>query len=234
MTEFSHQDLSEAHACALNKWSTPNKHFTSGFDPRSSDNALLTLMSGGLRHAQQNDWLNAGRRLIDKTYVQILFVTQGLTDIPFINAELTAASLDNFIRDHIAPSWIRIHDTQGNNRNELATELIHIASRELFGSLESEIAASHLLFYLCPSLPIVPLSDDQDYSSHHDLCRKDLNFHKSFLGTEQVPQASYGEPDEIKRIDSVLNETDWWLRNVMKMAMSNSSRQTESLIFTSV
>lgn len=218
MTEISHQELEEAHARALNKWSAPNKRFTSGFDPRSSDNALLALMSGGLSNAQQNDWLNAGRRLIDKTYVQILFVTQGLTAIPFINAELTAASLDNFIRDHIAPKWVTIHDAQGINRNEMATELIHIASRNLFGSLESENAASHLLFYLCPTMPVFPLSGDKAYSSHHDMCLQAVNSHKPFLDTLPIPQASFGESDEINRIDLVLNETDWWQRNVFRMA----------------
>lgn len=218
MTQFSRQELQDAETSAFHKWSSPSKHFTSGFDPRSSDNALLALMSGGLSHAQQNDWLNAGRRLIDKTYVQILFVTQGLANIPFINAEITATALDNFIRDHIAPKWSLITDTQAD-KNETALQLVNMASNTLFESLESEIAASHLLFFLCPTLPIVPISHEGEYSSYSQSSLQDMNSHQTYLNGLEIPKAEFGNPDEINLVNSILNETNWWQRNIFKTAL---------------
>ena len=71
--------LEQAHSATLRRWQAPFPGFTSGQDPRTSDNALLVLTYGGLDQAARHAWLNAGRRLIDKTYVEILRHVQGLT-----------------------------------------------------------------------------------------------------------------------------------------------------------
>jgi len=89
------QDLpiKAAHAVALARWETPFPGFASGHDPRTSDNALLTLLYGGLVHAADHDWLNAGRRLIDKTYIDMLWHVQDLTNMRAIRPEQIAAAL---------------------------------------------------------------------------------------------------------------------------------------------
>jgi hypothetical protein len=42
-------------------WSSPSPLVGSGFDSRSSDNALLAIMYGSLERASRFGWLNAGR-----------------------------------------------------------------------------------------------------------------------------------------------------------------------------
>lgn len=224
MTLFSRQELKDAHVSVLKTWSAPNKNFTSGFDARSSDNALLTLMWGGLHHAQQNDWLNAGRRLIDKTYVQILIATQGLSSIPFLNAEHTAATLDNFIRQQVAPRWSLINNKQKDDKSELAADLISSASCSLFGSLESEVAASHLLFFLCPVLPIIPFNHNGQYSSHIQYCQEIMKLHQPDFDILQTPAADFGKPEEINLVNRILSGTDWWHRNILKTLLSIHSQ----------
>ncbi len=59
--------IDTAYSVALTRWQTPFSGFTSGHDNRTSDKALLTLVYGGLEHAANHEWLNAGRRLIDRT-----------------------------------------------------------------------------------------------------------------------------------------------------------------------
>ena len=229
MTAFSLEELQQAYRSALYSWSSPHKNFSSGFDPRTSDNAILSLLSGGLCHAQQNNWLNAGRRLIDKTYVHIVFVTQGLSSIPFINAESTAAALDDFIRSHIAPVWPLIVDSQEPNTQEITAELINTAAGSLFGSLQSVAAASHILFFLCPTLPIIPVSRKGPYSDHIQDCLKAIKSQESYLDALKIPKAGYGHPGEIKRVTSLLIETDWWYRNVIRVAHLNRSLERPGL-----
>jgi hypothetical protein len=68
---------------------------------------------------RDSDWLNAGRRLIDKTYIQILLVTQQLNHTPFVNAGTTAAALDNFIRLDMAPHWGALNSNDNNLKQQL-------------------------------------------------------------------------------------------------------------------
>ena len=79
--------LEAAHARALDRWARPFPGFTSGHDPRTSDQGLLTCLYGSLEHAARHEWLNAGRRLIDKTYLGMLWHVQDLTDLRGVRAE---------------------------------------------------------------------------------------------------------------------------------------------------
>ena len=150
---LSKNTLEQATGTALQRWETPFPGFTSGGDPRSSDNALLVLIHGGLAHAARHDWLNAGRRLIDKTYVDILWHVQQLTEMRACNAERIAAALDDVIRTHIAPEWASLGTLPTKDKTRLATDRVEHLAANAFGSLHSEPAASRLLFYLCPTLP---------------------------------------------------------------------------------
>ena len=101
---------------ANNRWQSPFPGFTSGSDIRTSDNALLVHLYGGLEHAANNDWLNAGRRLIDKTYVDMLWHVQNLLPLRACKPESVAASLDTFITEEIKPAWPGLYqlDEAGN------------------------------------------------------------------------------------------------------------------------
>ncbi|MGB5773457.1 MAG: hypothetical protein WBP89_02180, partial [Sedimenticolaceae bacterium] len=156
MSEIS--ALDQACSAALRRWQGPWSGFTSGRDPRSSDNALLVLMYGGLIHAARHEWLNAGRRLIDKTYIDILWHVQHLTTLRTCRPEQIAAALDNFIRDQIEPVWDGLADLNATDQAELASRWVADMAQQCFGSLHSQPAASRLLFFLCPMLPLFNLS----------------------------------------------------------------------------
>lgn len=229
MSELTEQEIMMAHGFALSHWHQPNNRFTSGFDPRSSDNAMLTLLYGGLARAKQHNWLNAGRRLIDKTYVHILGTTQGLSAMSFSNAEQIAATLDSFIRERLAPLWSSFsHQEEG-----LAPYLLLDASESLFGSTKSEVAASQLLFWLCPTLSIAPYSrghltalarighgvQDESYLDYKQVWNQALETYAPLLSELDKPKAIYGSEQESELINQLLEKSDWWQRRVFDMAL---------------
>ena len=150
--------IKAAHAAALTRWQTPFPGFASGQDPRTSDNALLALLYGGLKHAADHEWLNAGRRLIDKTYVEMLWQVQGLENMRTCRPEQVSAALDNFIQGTVCKQWDALPILSPIEREELTNTWVHGMAKSCFGSLVSELAASRVLFYLCPTLPVFNLS----------------------------------------------------------------------------
>ena len=150
--------LDQACSAALLRWQAPWTGFASGRDPRSSDNALLVLTYGGLVHAAQHEWLNAGRRLIDKTYIDMLWHVQDLTHMRTCRPEQIAAALDAVIDDTIRPLWPSLADLSDEQRFATATAWVEQMAARCFGSLHSEVAASRLMFYLLPMLPVFNLS----------------------------------------------------------------------------
>jgi hypothetical protein len=113
--------------------------------------------------------------------------------------------------------------TQEPDTQEITAELINTAAGSLFGSLQSEAAASHILFFLCPTLPIIPVSHIGPYSQHKQDCLKAIKSQGAYLDTLKIPKAGYGHPGEIQRVNSLLNKTDWWHRNVIRVAQLHRS-----------
>jgi hypothetical protein len=221
-------DLERAHAAALARWCEPLAEFTSGRDPRSSDNALLALTYGGLAHAARHAWLNAGRRLIDRTYLEILRQVQALTVMRSWRSDAVAAALDDFIRDRIAAHWPRLPALDATERAALAVDWVEQAGRRLFGSQPSETAASRLLFFLCPMLPVFNLSRghqlalarlgeppaDDGYAAFAAAAERAFTGLVPRLQRLPRPTTHYGDAAQRALIDGLLADGDWWERRV--------------------
>ena len=189
---------------------------------------MLVLTYGGLVHAAQHEWLNAGRRLIDKTYIDILWHVQHLTALRTCRPEQIAAALDNFIRDRIAPLWDGLADRDASHKAELAGRWVAEMAQQCCGSLHSEPAASRLLFFLCPMLPLYnfsrghrvalellghPVLGDgyHAYAATADRAYREMS---EALHTLPRPAPLFGDPAQRRLIQQMLDDGDWWQRRV--------------------
>ena len=207
-------------------WSQPNALVGSGFDIRSSENALLTLFYGSLERAAQFEWTNAGRTLVDKTYLHILWQAKTLPSVGMSHHDI-APNIELFVREYLQPQWPQltqpINFDNASAKAVLAAELVAAAAQQLFGSSYQEQAASWLLIYLCPNLPIYPVcptfltaTSTHNYQAHNSHCSALLtastgNIMQHSSNITQ-PAASYGSAKEQALIDKLLSESDWWQR----------------------
>jgi hypothetical protein len=226
-------DLELAHASALERWQTPCPTFTSGHDPRTTDEGLLGLTYGGLLQASRYEWLNAGRRLIDKTYIDMLWHVQGLIRWRTPRPEQIAADLDNVIRARIAPAWRDLPGMNVDRKRALAGEWVEAAARECFGSQASEVAASRLLFFLCPILPVFNLSrghlealrrlgHEVAGTSYREYAAAAWSAYANAaprLATLDRPEPTFGNERQQAVVREVMAGTDWWQRRVFDKAL---------------
>jgi hypothetical protein len=217
-----------AHAAALARWDRPFPGFASGHDRRTSDQGLLTLTYGGLAHAARYQWLNAGRRLIDKTYVDMLMQVQGLSDLRSVRPEQIAAALDRFIVDLVQPVWADLAQLSEAERLETAISWVEYLAGNGFGSIYVEHAASRLLFFLCPMLPVFNLGQDRllalnaeghpperpDYRAFAQAAAAAYRAHLPQLATLPPPVPSVADPQQNGLIADLLVHSDWWSRRV--------------------
>lgn len=225
--------IENAHAAALARWQTPFPGFASGHDPRSSDNALLALLYGGLVHAAGHEWLNAGRRLIDRTYIEILWQVQALTKLRTCRPEQVSAALDNFIQGSLSQHWDSLPTLDPVTKRELAEAWVDRIATTCFGSLRSEAAASRLLFYLCPMLPVFNLSRghllaleqlghavaDDSYASYARSAQAAFRELAPMLGSIPAPASDHGTPAQQTLIRDLLDDSDWWSRRLFDELM---------------
>ncbi|MGB5466837.1 MAG: hypothetical protein WBM84_12215 [Sedimenticolaceae bacterium] len=236
MSEIS--ALDQACSAALRRWQGPWSGFTSGRDPRSSDNALLVLMYGGLIHAARHEWLNAGRRLIDKTYIDILWHVQHLTTLRTCRPEQIAAALDNFIRDQIEPVWDGLADLNATDQAELASRWVADMAQQCFGSLHSQPAASRLLFFLCPMLPLFNLSrghllalqrlghtaQGEGYHAYAAAAEHAYRARSKALRALPGPAPVFGDAAQRRLIQQLLDDSDWWERRVFDAMLRQTAQ----------
>nr|WP_067291549.1 hypothetical protein [Marinobacterium profundum] len=199
-------------------WQQPHPDFTSGLDARSSENALLVLMYGGLEKAARYGWLNAGRTLIDKTYLRILWITQQLAPTGISFDEL-ASRLDGFIRRELQPRWDELDSLEHDARHELAIALVEEFQAQVFQGTDQLEAATSVLFFLCPQLPVFRYTDPQsvpasDYPAWHQSCRQRLIALLPQV-CSTTPFAHYGTAQEQQLITRLLAQSDWWPRRLL-------------------
>lgn len=229
------QQIDSTNAELVRRWTQPHPDFASGHDPRSSDQSLLEVFYGGLENAARYQWQNAGRTLIDKTYLAILWAALELEE-PALGFERLASNLDNFIRDKLTECWSEFEELDHEARHQIAVELVTDASEQLFASQNNEGYASSILFFLCPQLPIFPYSDNHrqsvggllaqsgkgdsidSYSDYHQACRQLLALNLPFLGTVPAPSAL---PSKTANLNAVLRQTDWWQRRLLAQQILN-------------
>lgn len=193
-------------------WNTPRPDVLSGFDQRSSDAGLLTLFFGSLAHASQHQWLNAGRTLIDKTYIQMLWEAKKLSFDGLTSHDI-ANALDTFIRSEIVPVWDTLHDLDTQAQNALAITLLERAASSLFGQQTRARPASWLLFYLLPQLPVMPLIQQEhaSYLQHHIQMRALFAQQLPYL-MQHCPTPDYGTDRQKAALKQAIQATDWWQR----------------------
>ena len=163
---------------ALDRWRLPNPHFSHGQDSRSSDRGLLFGLYGGLVRAANHDWQNAGRVLVDRTDIRILFDSYQLP-LPVRPLDQGCRALDLFVRESIFPLWQSTRDRSdgfpglifcgddwsGDNLSEndsaIISDWVSFVAEEVFGDVEYHYHAEVLLFFLCPGLFVLPGSGEK-------------------------------------------------------------------------
>lgn len=217
------------HINLLTQWSVPCPRAGTGFDIRSSENGLLTIMYGSLERASHFGWLNAGRTLVDKTYIQLLWQVKQLPYFGLTHHDI-ATQLELFIREHLQPIWADIDKITVIKKQKLASRLINIAASTLFGNRHQEQAASWLLFYLCPQLPIFPIihhllnatsqnhtvtyskKPHQTVNYYNKISSRYLYEKSQSLNHYILPTVNYGNEKEQTIINTMLINSDWWSR----------------------
>ncbi|MBE9398219.1 hypothetical protein IOQ59_13235 [Pontibacterium sp. N1Y112] len=208
-------------------WNTPSQQVGSGYDARSSENGLLTIMYGSLEHASRFEWLNAGRTLVDKTYINILWQA---ADLPPTGVDRTrmASDLDAFVRAHLQPLWQEFEHLTHDEKHQLTIKLVERAANDVFGTGYQEEASSWLLYYLCPPLPVFPMNDVlrnviadtqgksvlNSYAEYHQACRQQFSHLLPHIHST-APAAEYGTVREIDAINQILRGSDWWQRRCL-------------------
>ena len=239
MMQITSDQIQSARDTAAIRWQNPYPGFTSGGDTRTSDNALLVQIFGGLNHAANHEWLNAGRRLIDKTYINMLWHVQSLLPMSVCRPESISAALDSFILEHIRPIWLDLPNLNASEKQDLAESLIKHAATALFGSLKSEVAASRLLFILCPTLPIYNLSlanqlalqtlgyatADNSYPAFVQSCNACCKSIIQQVESLALPQPTFGSHEEQTMISQLLHGHDWWTRRVFDALLQQIASQ---------
>tara|TARA_R110000744_G_scaffold21536_9_gene55633 strand:+ start:1613 stop:2287 length:675 start_codon:yes stop_codon:yes gene_type:complete len=206
----------------FSSWSTPSPLAGSGFDSRSSENGLLVIMYGSLEHAAQFGWLNAGRTLVDKTYIRLLWQAKQLPTLGLTHHDI-ATQLELFIRAELQPKWAELKHLTPDEADQQAKILVRLAAHSIFGSVEQEVAASWLLYYLCPQLPIFPIAEycrkarllkplSDEINTYDDYHRASKDIHNKLRLHYEYPKASYGNNKEQVLIEQLLHHSDWWSR----------------------
>ncbi|MFC6671034.1 hypothetical protein [Marinobacterium aestuariivivens] len=205
--------LRKTSQVARERWQQPHPSFSSGRDPRSSENAMLVLFYGSLEKAARYGWLNAGRTLVDKTYLRILWTARALPGNGLSFDEM-AARLDSFIRAELQPQWVQLAQPGATERDIRAIELVETARLQLFGPASDADAASEVLFFLCPQLPVFPCRGigAGRYAGFHQGCLQQL---RALKDQDECPTAGYGQPRERELIDTLLAQSDWWPRRLL-------------------
>ena len=215
----------------LDRWSNPHPDFASGRDPRTSERGLLGLFYGNINRAAAFNWLNAGRTLIDKTFLRILWTTESLESTGLSFDEM-ASRVDHFVRQELAPLWDELDELDHEQRHELALQLVEKAATGLLGSQYNESAASRLLFFLCPQLPVFPFSyghlqvllelcpeaQISNYADYHSVCRQLLakNLPKVY---PQLPESLGQDNNEYVAVNQILSQGDWWPRRILSQQL---------------
>ena len=188
----------------------------------------MTLLYGGLEHAANYNWLNAGRRLIDKTYIDMLWHVQGLTDLRSVRPEQIAAALDPFIIDVIRPAWLDLPHLTDSERLEISISWVEQMAGRCFGSVYSEAASSRLLFFLAPMLPVFNQSRGHHMAldkighrpcnhGHRAFAQAAWSAYQEFLPSLAdlpPPAPAATDPQHRMLISNLLSRTDWWARRV--------------------
>ncbi len=211
----------------LLKWSQPNLRVGGGHDARSSLNGLLAVFYGSVEKASQFNWLNAGRTLVDKTYLDILWQAAQLPKLG-VPSQTMASELDRFVRAELEPIWQEIEHFDHTQKQQQADALIKIAADNIFGSGYQEECASWLLYYLCPQLPVFPFNEQlnealtkrlhltelaTDYQQYSNRCC-DLYSRMLPKMDDAKPEAKYGDKRDLAAIKQLMKASDWWQRQM--------------------
>lgn len=211
----------------LLEWSQPSQDVGGGHDARSSLNGLLAIFYGSVEKSSQFNWLNGGRTLVDKTYLDILLKAVQLPNLG-VSSQIMASELDRFVRAELEPIWHEIEHFNHQQKQQCASELIKIAADNIFGSGYQEEYASWLLFYLCPQLPIFPFNKElnkaltlrlhqekpaEDYEQYSQRCCELYSRMLPKLDVEK-PKAEYGDKRDLQSVDAIMRGSDWWQRQV--------------------
>ena len=222
---------------AHKRWDSASPNFSHGQDMRSSDGALVTLFYGGLLKASEHDWQNAGRVLIDRTYVKILFETYHLS-MPTRDLDVCCRLMDDFIRLSLIPNWFDIHPwLQPHVKSSILDDARAVNSKtgtptsplrwllewpseiaiEILGGEEYLDHAMLLLFYTCPGLPFMPAT------MHTSTIRRESNQTMRIECLNQsdssnkitLPMSEYGTDSEKQIVQNMLRHCDWWYRRLV-------------------
>ena len=194
---------------ALQAWQQPacNKN------NRSSGNGLLCALYVKIEQAARNNWQD-NSALILPADAGLFLQSCKLNDIHLSDSDLSLR-ICIFTQDHLQEDWSEYDHMSHQQRQDLTLKLINTAAESIFGNDTEVNAASQLLFYLCPQLPVFPAS--KTLRSAADFKEDYLNQKQSFtLALPDLeltaPEINYGEPHEQLIIEEMLAANNWWQR----------------------
>ncbi len=195
----------------LARWEKPNPNFASGFDERSSDSGLLENFYGSYVNAKNQQWLNGGRALIDKTYLKMLW--DCYCKKPFTpDFTILAQRIDNLLRSEFL-------ETDLDKKPEAMISFIKQIAENL--NLNDEINyTSLLLFFLKPSLPIIPVQDlDENWEDNYLSL-----FEKNEHTVPKIDISAFSHSNST--IQELIQKTNWLQRRYIWMTSKNTSLVT--------
>lgn len=224
ITEQLQQSANSLHS---QYWLHPNTLVGTGDDKRSSEDGLLTIFYGTMANAAQLQWNLSTSTIIDGAYLKILWQAINLEPLTSTDQDI-AAALQVFILTEIEPLWEEFDMMSHDEKHEQAIRLIKLASVRLFGTEKQERAASWLLYYLLPQLPIFPMNkalciavtklQHQEkalsYVDYHATCRNQLSRLLPYIhsGSPTPAKSAFGTKEERKFVDDALKNGNWWQR----------------------
>ncbi len=227
---------------ALSRWTNPSPHFSHGQDLRSSDRGLLSAFYGGLVKSSEHNWQNAGRVLVDRTDIRILFDSYQLP-LPVRSLDACCREIDCFVREHFFPNWhvfrpnfnasanasasANNNSSGGASDRGVSTEFsaptspevlsqswINFFTQEIFGGEEYESGSRLLLFFLCPMLPIFPGLSTVGRDHTVPIGRESADILDNFNAQSFLPASVQNGEDGIP-VQWALTNSNWWMRRVL-------------------
>ncbi|WP_261841633.1 hypothetical protein [Aliamphritea ceti] len=182
-------------------------------DTRSSGNGLLSIFYGCIEQAARQQWPEK-QLAIATADLEMLLTSYELKPLAPIT-DRTSEAVAIFIQSNLQDNWNEYDDMTHPQRQEIAINLVNEAASNIFGGTNQIAAASWLLFYLCPQLPVFPviesLSTTDNYADYYLSQKQKFTIALPSLD-QNTPDIRYGNQLEQSIIKALLTANNWWQR----------------------
>lgn len=236
MTTSKPKNPQEIILTCQERWQTPCPTYAEGKDSKTTDNGLLIDLYGALLSAAESGVLDTAQKIITAPSLDRLQHVQSMTGSTDFRPTKVAHELNQFINSEVPFIWEELPSFDDFQKNELTRELIPKIATTFFDT-NNEVAASGLLFFLFPMLPVfsyrpsVSFTADVEikgYKEFHRLASKHYRLIKPALDNIPKPEAQFGNTEEQTLINDLLAQTDWWQRRIFNETLNDMAQHTTS------